>query len=181
MAENPPPGCVCRSGFCLDVPEFGQPVPEVVEQRPAAVEAHADDAFRRVVVHDLVAGRDDVTALAVDESHARVGLHLGAAFVEIAGPAEPGGDDLPVLRIDESIAAFVLDADQPLEGVAYPAVAVEAGQGGIGGRRIGECFSAGREPDPLEQRLECRIVAARRSEPGVVVAQRDEAGAGPAR
>lgn len=161
-------------------PRIRQPVPEVVEQRPAAVEAHADDALCRVVVHDLVAGRDDVTALAVDESHARVGLHLGAAFVEIAGPAEPGGDDLPVLRIDESIAAFVLDADQPLEDVAHPAVAVEAGQGGIGGRRIGECFSAGRVPDPLEQRLECRIVAARRPEPGVVVAQRDEAGAGPA-
>ena len=64
--------------------------------------------------------------------------------------------------------------------MARPAVAREAAPGRIGGRRVGEDRRSGVLQNPFPQRLERFVVAARRTEPRVVVAQRDEASARPA-
>ena len=80
------------------------------------------DADRRVVIDDFVFGRDDVASLAVDQPHAGPRLNLGAAFVEVARPEELRRNHRVVVRIDESESAFVLDAYQPFEYMARPAV-----------------------------------------------------------
>ena len=171
-------------GCCLHVSiiirsKFRQASSQVVEFRPAAVFPHPDDAFGRRVVDDLVFGRDDVASLAVDQPHPRWGLDLGASFAEIPGPGVLRPDYGVVLSVHEPESLVVLDADQPFEDVARPAVARQAAVRGVDGLRVADAHRVGRPADLFAQAFEGRAVS-RRAEMRVVVAQRHEPPARPA-
>ena len=81
--------------------ELGELTALVVEGGPTSVEAGQQTSRPVVVFDDFVVRFEDVTARLVDEPHPPVGgLHLGAAFVEIVGPAVLRGDEIAVLRVD---------------------------------------------------------------------------------